>query len=430
MQTTDNLRQKLEVIQKDMSAIQAASKAAGNDVLAADEAAQFDAKFAEFNQVEAQIKREESLSTIQAKLATPQPRPVIEVNDVVYKNTAGNGGFRHFSDFLGAVRNASYGKMDPRLTQNAVTTYGGESLGPDGGFLVPTDMRTAVLEAWGDDENLMARFPVITTNSNLVTLVTDETTPHSATGITGAWTDEAGAISASKPVLKPVSIPLRKVAALVHLSDEMLSDSPAVASYVAKKMGQKLASLVSDAILNGNGNGKPLGIMASPAIVAVTRAAANKVRSEDVATMVSRLRPGAYGKSFWLMNTSVLPQIWTMVLGGSASGTGVPVFQPNFKDSPYGTLLGRPIYVSEYCMDLTDAAAATGEILLVNPDGYGLAVRSEGLQTASTIGFAFDQGLQSFRATMRVGGTPLLSAAISRANGSETLSDFVKLAHS
>jgi hypothetical protein len=86
--------------------------------------------------------------------------------------------------------------------------------------------------------------------------------------------------------------------------------------------------------------------------------------------------------------------------------------------------------VSEYCMDLTDASAGTGEILLINPDGYALAVKSEGVQTATTIGFAFDQGLQSFRATMRVGGTPLLSAAIARANGTETLSDFVKLAHS
>jgi HK97 family phage major capsid protein len=419
---SDQLRSKLEVIQKDMAAIQAASKAAGNDVLSADEAAQFDAKSAEFDQVEAQIRREEKLGSVQAKLAAPQARPHIEVIEPVYKNTGKNGGFKHFAEFLGAVRNASFGKLDPRLAQNAITTYGNEAIGPDGGFAVPPDFRANIMESWGSDENLINLFSPIVTNSNMMTLVTDETTPHATSGITGAWTDEAGTITATKPVLKQINIPLRKVAALCHVSDELLEDSPAIGSFVAKKMGAKLSSLVSDAIVNGDGVGKPQGIANSPALVTVTRTTAHKVKAEDVTNMVARLRPGAFGKSFWLAHSSVLPQLWQMLLGT------MPIYAANYKESPFGTLLGRPIHVSEYCIDLT-AATAHGDLYLVNPDGYVVAVKSSGVQTAATIAFGFDAGLNSFRATMRVGGQGLLSAAVARKSGSDTLSDFVAISH-
>ena len=88
------------------------------------------------------------------------------------------------------------------------------------------------------------------------------------------------------------------------------------------------------------------------------------------------------------------------------------------------------MYVTEYCTDLTAATASpSGDILLVNPEGYVCAVKSSGVTTAATIAFAFDQGLQSFRATVRVGGQGILSAAIARKSGSATLSDFVGLSH-
>ncbi|MEI6225514.1 MAG: phage major capsid protein [Deltaproteobacteria bacterium] len=415
MKTIDALRQRLEVIQKDMEAIQAASTAAGKTVLDETEAASFDAKLKEFGDIESQIKREESLGEISNKLAAPQPKPRIEVVEPIYKPTNKNGGFKHFAEFLGAVRNAAFGRADPRLVSNAVTTYGGDNFGADGGFAVPPDFRAGIEQAWASDENLARLFNPIITNSNVVTLVTDETTPHASSGIQGSWTDEAGTSSPTKPVLKQINITLRKVQALVHLSDEILADASAIQSYVSVKMGAKLASLVSDSIVNGDGNGKPQGIMNSPAKVAFTRTTASKVKAEDVTGMVARLRPGSFGKSFWLVHSSVLPQLWTMLLGN------MPVYAMNYKDSPFGTLLGRPIYVSEYCQVL----GTSGDCILVNPEGYAFAQKAEGVQQAATIGFAFDQGLNSFRATLRCGGTPLLSGAIARKNGSDTLSDFV-----
>ena len=411
----DILNARLTQLKGDMSAIQAAADAAGRS-LTTEEAADFDAKLASFQDTEKEIARRESLEAVEAKLAAPRERPVVESIRQVSASSA-NHGFRHQAEYFTAVRNAAFGRVDPRLVQAAVTTYGGEQVGPDGGFAVPPDFRGGIQQAWDKDENLSQHFSAIQTSSNLLVLPFDETSPHASGGITGAWTDEAGTSTPTKPSIKQVNVNLKKVQALVHLSDEMISDAAFIASYVPEKMGQKLSSLISDAIYNGDGNGKPIGMMASPARVSVTRETGGTVTAKDVTTAVSRLRPGGFANSFWLVHSSVLPKLWTMVVGQ------IPVYVPNFAVSPYGQLLGRPVFVTEYAQTV----GTSGDVMLVNPSGYAYAVKSDGVQTAATIAFAFDQGLQSFRATVRVGGVPMLSAAIGRKNGSDTLTDFVTI---
>ena len=432
MNPLELLRTKLASITADAKAIEASAAAAGRAEFTTDETAKLGELHAAFQATEAQIALHEQNANIQAAAAAPQPQktapaaPALSAARVsAVSASAQNHGFtRGIGEFFGAVKMAAMGRVDQRLL-NAVTTYGGENVGVDGGFAVPPDYRNNIIEAWGADDNLISLFSPISTNSNMLTLVTDETTPHASSGVTGAWTDEAGTITATKPVLKQINIPLRKVASLVHLSDEMTEDSAVIASYIAKKMGQKLSALVSAAIVAGDGVGKPLGIINSPSFIQVTRTTGHKVKAEDVTNMVARLRPGGFGKAFWLAHSSVLPQLWQMLLGT------IPIFATDYTKSPYGTLLGRPIHVTEYASDLDTPTtnAGTYDLLLVNPDGYAVAVKSSGVQTAATIGFAFDQSLQSFRATMRVGGQALLSGAIARASGSATLSDLVGITH-
>ena len=437
MNPLELLRTKLASITADAKAIEASAAAAGRAEFTTDETTKLGELHAAFQATEAQIALHERNAQIEASAAVPQPTktqpaPVAAQSAArvqAVSATHQNHGFtRGIGEFFAAVKMAAMGRVDQRLL-NAVTTYGGENIGPDGGFAVPPDYRAAITEAWGDDDNLINLFSPISTSSNILTLVTDETTPWSSSGITGAWTDEAGTITATKPVLKQVNIPLRKVASLVHLSDEMTEDSPAIASYIAKKMGQKLASLVSQAIVSGDGVGKPQGLTNAPSYVQVTRTTAHKIKAEDVTNMVARLRPGGFGKAFWLTHSSRPPA--ALDDGARWLDRTIPIFATDYTKSPFGTLLGRPIHVTEYASDLVTGTsnATTFDLLLVNPDGYAIAVKSGGVQTAATIAFAFDQSLQSFRATMRVGGQALLSAAITRASGSDTLSDIVGVSH-
>ena len=239
MNPLELLRTKLAAITADAKAIEASAAAAGRAEFTTDETTKLTELHAAFQATEAQIALHERNAQIENASAAPQPTktqpsPVGPTTSTpafagarvqAISATHQNHGFtKGIGEFFGAVKMAAMGRVDQRLL-NAVTTYGGEAIGPDGGFAVPPDYRASIVEAWGEDDNLIRLFSPISTASNMLTLVTDETTPHSTSGITGSWTDEAGTITATKPVLKQVNIPLRKVSSLVHLSDEMTEDS-------------------------------------------------------------------------------------------------------------------------------------------------------------------------------------------------------------
>ena len=325
-------------------------------------------------------------------------------------------GFTSLGQFLGAVKNAVQGMPDPRLL-NAVTTYGGEAAGTDGGFAVPPQFARMIWDIVGGEKSILGQLSPIPCDSNMLTVPVDETTPHGASGVTAEWYAEGATITATKPVIQQRNVTLYKAGALVHVSDELLEDSPQMGAHVVKLIGRKIGSIVESALVAGDGVGKPLGILSGPGTVTVDNSTTT-LAAADLLNMVSRLAPGTFGRAFWLVHSSVLPYVGALTIGQ------VPVVQPDFTVSPYGKILGRPIFVSEYCQSWN---AAAGDINLVSPDGLLTVVKAGGVHMASTIGFAFDQGLQSFRATVRIGQTPVLSAPIARKNGTLTQSHVVKL---
>jgi HK97 family phage major capsid protein len=318
----------------------------------------------------------------------PQPRVTATAPAEMYAGTAtatvtggtlasarsGTWGFKSQAEYLASLKASAYGRPDPRL-MNAVTTYGSEGVGPDGGYSVPPDWKAQITEACMGEESLVSRFSAITTTSNQVVLPVDEASQHGTTGISVAWTGEGAASTPVKPAIKQTTINLYKLQGLVYLSDELLQDSPASASYVFSRLAVKLAGAVNDALIAGDGIAKPLGILSCPSLVTQAKESsgnAGNLIAANVAKAAARLFPAEYGKSFWICHSSVLPQLWTMTLGDK-----IPIYTPDFRSSPHGLLLGRPVVVSEYAKPLGTA----GDLILVAPSGYACAVHSAGART-------------------------------------------------
>jgi HK97 family phage major capsid protein len=431
----DSLRAKLGDIVEEVKVIEADAAGGGFTPI---QQADISKLQAQFDEVESQIKAAEMIeraSTPQPSKTQPAPvggnfgaygqasytsQPARGVTTISRGPSNGTGGFRSPGDFFAAVRGASAGQVDSRL-MNAITTYGNEGGpgGQDGGFAVPSDWRREIMEIVAGEGTLIDQLNPITTPSNSVILPVDEASPHATTGITAEWTGEAAAITTSKPLLKQVTINLNKVAGLVHLSDELIEDNPATGAYALRILGRKIRSVVEEALVAGSGLAKPLGFLNAPALVTQVKSAtgSTNIAAADLTNMASRMVPGSFGNAFWLCHSSVLSKLWTLVLGQQ------PILAPDFSKSPFGTLLGRPVFTSEFCSDYNTA----GDIFLVSPDGYGLAVKSSGVRTDTSIHFGFDQGLQSFRATLRIGGTPLLSTPVARKNGTSTQSHLICL---
>lgn len=340
-------------------------------------------------------------------------------------------GFRTFGDFTRAVMQAGQptrGKLDPRLLGDseigaaAPTTYGNEAVGADGGYLVPPEYSRKIFDLSLDEGNLLPLTMDLPVGGNSITFPVDETTPWGTDGIRMYYANEAGAATQTKPKLGERTLKLRKLLGLVPLTDELAADSLAAGAFVTKALGRSLAWKVNDGIVNGNGVQAPLGFRTAASIIsqaAEAAQAADTINAANCAKMIGRLVNPSSSKIRWLVHPDALNQLVTMTIGNQ------PIWTPpnqGIQNAPAGFLLGRPIIISQVCQTLGDA----GDILLANFDGY--VSISKGPEMAESMHLFFDYGLNAFRLTFRWDGQPWLSAAVSPANGSSTLSDAVQLA--
>ncbi len=347
----------------------------------------------------------------------------------------GNGGFNTFGHFAQSVRQASMSPhmIDQRLRAAALSTYGNEGAGADGGFAVPADFRTEIMRLVEAEEGLFSRCDVTPTASNNVNVVTDDTSSYSTSGVRVFTRGEAQAMTQSKPNLKDLAVKLNEIYAFVPCTDELLQDVPMMTSYLTTKAGEALQFKLNEYIISGTGVGQPLGILNSGCLVAVAAEGsqtADTVHADNIVKMWARMPGAVRGRAVWLINQDVEPDLMRLgavvkTAAGTATG-GMPIYMPpgGLSASPFATLLGRPVLTTEACSAIGDV----GDIILAYLGGYFAPIKSGGVRSDVSMHLYFDQGVTSFRWTLRMGGQPWLSAPIARKNGSNTLSHFVTLA--
>lgn len=460
--TIDSLKARLAELHETSTAIQAKADAEKRD-LSVDETKELDACMAEFEEVEASIARRERILAQSSRLGDPQPRastpnPIASASPVQQSNALApqrqeprdglrntrlrtleerqRWGFTSMGDFAISVRNGvlNPSQIDQRLVQNAAaSTYGAEGVGADGGFSVPPEWRAQIMANVDAEDGLLSRTDVQTISSNSITYPVDESPAWASSGgIRAYWDGEGATINQSKPALKDLTIKTHRLTALVPVTEELQQDAAAMDGYITGKAGEVLAFKLNDAIVNGLGTGMPLGIMAAPCKVTVTKESsqtAATIHGRNVLKMMARMPARSYGRAVWLVNQDCLPQIAGLAMDvtkadGTAAGAGILYMTPQglANQSSFGSILGRPIVVTEACQTL----GTEGDIILADLTKYLSVVRGT-LKTDYSIHLWFDQAINAFRFIFRMNGQPWLSSAIARKNGSNTLSHFVTL---
>lgn len=342
-------------------------------------------------------------------------------------------GFRSFGEFAQVVRSSAGqgGARDERLMIGAAapTTFGNESAGADGGFLVPPAFSNTIFTHSLSEDALLPYTDNTEISGNSMVFPKDETTPWGTDGVRAYWQSEGTAGTQTKPKISTSSNRLQKLMALIPLTDELLADAVALGSYLEPKIADSMRWKTNEAILFGSGNGVPLGALSGNAAVVQAKdsgQATLTLSALNLANMISRLpMGGSYGRSVWLINNQVLPLLFTLTLGN------YPIYMPGarpdaggFQGSPYGSLLGRPIMVSQHAK----AVSAQGDVMLLDLKYYRTITKPEGMQSATSIHLYFDADATAFRTTFRVDGGPKIVNPIAPANGSVNLSPFVQLA--
>ncbi len=219
---------------------------------------------------------------------------------------------------------------------------------------------------------------------------------------------------------------LNKLVGLCYATDEMVADSAVLDSVINNIFPQEFSFRIEDGIVNGPGNGQPLGFANSPALIVVNKEAAqaaSTVVAANIMKMWSRCWARSRKQAVWLIDQSIEPQLYQMTI---TTGTGIstPIYLPpgGLSGSPYGTLFGRPVILTEYNASLTNQ----GDIFLVDLSQMAFARKSL-MQAASSMHVNFTTDEMAFRFTMRLDVQPSWNIPLAPKNGGPTLSPFVTL---
>ena len=367
----------------------------------------------------------DDLNNFIKKITTP-------VNTPLYSNPSGKTGrgFKSLGEQLSAVALAGIpgGSVDQRLF-NAAT--GMSSVPSDGGFLIAPEFTTELLRRTYETAILAPRcktWEVGENSDGLEIPYVDEKSRATGSrwgGVRVYRLAEADTVNASKPKLGRMEIRLEDMMGICYATERLLRDATALESFITDAFTEEFAFMVDDEIIRGTGVGQCLGILNSPALVAVTKEngqAANSVLAENIMKMWSRMWARSRPNAVWYINQDIEIQLHSLSL--SVGTGGVPVYMPagGLSQSPFATLYGRPVIPIEQCETL----GTKGDIILADMSQY-LLVKKADIQSAASIHVRFIYNERAFRFILSINGQPKWQSALTPYKGSNTLSPFVAL---
>lgn len=336
--------------------------------------------------------------------------------------------FASFGEQLMAAYRAAMpgGKVDERLTTRAASGLN-ETTPSDGGFLVQQDFVTELLKRTYETGILASKvkkIPISTNANGMKINAIDEDSRANGSrwgGVQTYWEGEADELTASKPKFRQMELSLKKLTGLCYATDELLQDAAALEAVIRQAFAEEFGFKIDDAILSGSGEGEPLGILSSGAIVTVAKEASqtDTITVENLIKMWNRLWSRSRANAVWYINQELEPYLYTLKIGDK------PVYIPagGLSEKPYGTLFGRPVVPIEQC----SAAGEVGDIILADIGQY-LLIDKGGIKSASSIHVRFLYDENVFRFIYRVDGKPIWTKPLTPYKGSATVSPFVTLA--
>ena len=375
---------------------------------------------------EAKVSAKEALDEFVKKTVAETKLPSFEV----VKDEIEKCPFETAGEFYQHVRQHGVGNQTEKMVAYMGKAPAGNNtiIDTEGGFLIPEDFSTQLMQSVDARAVLAPRTTQLKINRMIKLPFVDDFDKATSWfgGITAAWTEEAGTITASKLKFKSTRLELQKLAALLYVTDELMDDSAvAVEMLINVGAAEVIAKEFDDAIVVGSGAGKPLGILNSQALITVAKEsgqAAKTFEYKNALAMWQRISNKA--NAVWLMNRDVLPQYYqfAQVVGTGGSANVVVNAITRLPE----TLFGAPIIETPHCKTL----GTVGDIILSDLTQYLTATKAGGntVKSASSIHVKFTTDEIAFRFTFRGDGQPWWSSAVTPKNGTNTVSPFVVLA--
>ena len=227
-----------------------------------------------------------------------------------------------------------------------------EGTDADGGFLPATDFYATLIQ-----KRLLANaMRQICTVMPLGTFKTDIVIENGYG--TAAYTAEAAAVAESTPSFANIVMKPNTMRYFTKMSNELLSDAPtrggafSIETILANQVGKVMGEKEEDAFVQGDGSGKPKGILAYTSTISkVTTATNNVIVAQDLLNTVYTLPRQYRANAKWMMTDAVFAKIRQLLQATAITTSGGGAFAPfgwsmgdgRLQDGEPDRLLGYPV---------------------------------------------------------------------------------------
>jgi len=271
--------------------------------------------------------------------------------------------------------------------------------GAVGAFLVPTDFYDQIIRSLRFMGSLGALATNLTTDSGETIQVPANTVHGVAT-----WVDEAAVFVEGDETFAQVNLSAFKAGTSIKVSEELLTDSAfELDSFLATEFGERIGLLEEAAYANGNGTGKPQGIVPNVTAVVAPTGQSLVFTYDSLVDVIYAVPPQYRAGSSWVIADGEAKRLRLL-----RTTDGYPIWATNTAVGDPDTFCGYPIYTHP---DLAAPAANAKSILFGNIKRAYMVRRVNGFSLQRQGELYSNNGQVGFRGFTRVDGRVVLADA-------------------
>lgn len=342
--------------------------------------------------ISAEIDRMQAMEAMERELNKPTSTPITE-NPMNTRSEKPKKTGRASDEYKQAILNAI------RSNFRQVSNIMSEGVDADGGYLVPDEYDSRLITKL-TEENVIRRLGHRLSTSG------DHKINIAASTPAAAWIEEGESLTFGDATFDQIILDAHKLHVAVKVTEELLYDSMFdIENYLFDAFGKALANAEEDAFINGDGVGKPLGILAAAggAQTGVTTASSTAITADEVINLVYSLKRPYRKNAVFIMNDQTIAAIRKL-----KDGNGMYMWQPALTAGEPDRLLGYPVHTSQF---MPTIAAGAKTIAFGDFSYYNIGDR--GTRSLGELRELFaGNGMVGFLAKERVDGKLVLPEAV------------------
>ncbi len=304
-------------------------------MLSAEDAATYDKMEADVSKYTDELNRLNKAKAVEDELAKPMNQPILaqpaKAQDMEIKR--GRASDEYKNAFVKALR-TNFRSIDDVLREGSDV---------DGGYLVPEEWDSRLIEALNSVSIMRNLATVITTNGT-------HKIPVAGSQPAAAWTDEGEAITFGDAKFGQVQLDAYKLVVAVKVTEELVYDNAYdLVGYLQRAFAQALNNAEEAAFMTGGAaQSRPTGIFDATAGGTAYKTLAAALKADDILDLTYALKREYRPQASFIMNDKTVATIRKL-----KDGNGAFMWQPSY-------VAGEPDRLCGYALNTSAYAPETG----------------------------------------------------------------------